>query len=250
MPFGFWKRWKRRRILAKTRPAQVERWTQQHVRCWGRLDSSQQKRLQNAAWVIFHERRFEASRGFQLTDEMKWVVASNAALMLLGVDDYYFDGIPTILIQPETFFVPQKERWTVKHVASSGAAWQHGPIVLAWSDCQTGSPLRRSGRNVIIHEFAHHLDGLDGEMGGSIHWSTTELAERWDQLIATELDVMQSQIRLGQPVFLDPYAATNPAEFFAVASEYFFEEPRRFQTHHPALFEMLTQFYHYDPLLP
>lgn len=246
MPFGIWKRWRRRRLIARVRPEKFDRWSEQHVRPWRRLSFPQQQTLQQIAWVLFHERRFEAIRGFELTDEMKWVVASNAALMLLGVADYYFDGVVTILIQPETILLPQRDRWTVTHVASSGAAWQHGPIMFAWSDCQTGSPLRRHGRNVIIHEFAHHLDGLDGEMGGSIHWPTTELSEQWDELLANELAILKANLNAGQRPFLDPYAATSPAEFFAVVSEYFFEEPEGLFTHHRKVFEMLTNFYHLD----
>ncbi|MBL8889090.1 MAG: zinc-dependent peptidase [Planctomycetaceae bacterium] len=250
MPFAFWKRWKRRRWSAKTRPPEFERWSNQHVRCWGRLAPDQQQRLQEIAWIMFHERHFETVRGFSVTDEMKWVVVSNAALMLLGVTDYYFDGVQTILIQPEPFILPQKDRWTIHHVASSGAAWQDGPIVLAWSDCQTGSQLRRHGRNVIIHEFAHHLDGLDGEMGGAIHWESSSEAERWDQLLAEELESLQRSLELGHRTLLDPYAATNSAEFFAVACEYFFEEPSAMREHHQELYEMLAKFYHFDPLTP
>ncbi len=248
MLFGFWNRWRRRRLLAQTRSEQFERWSEQHVRPWHRLSPSQQLHLQQTAWILFHERRFEATRGLELTDEMKWIVVSNAALMLLGVSDYYFEGVVTILIQPESFVLPQRDRWTVTHVASAGAAWQHGPLVFSWSDCQTGSPLRRHGRNVIIHEFAHHLDGLDGEMGGSIHWPTTEMTEQWDTLLANELATMQAKLNAGHRTFLDPYAATNPAEFFAVASEYFFEEPAGLWTHHREVFEMLTKFYHLDPI--
>lgn len=247
MLFGFWKRWRRRRLLAQVRPDRFDRWSAAHVRPWPRLRAAQQERLQQIAWILFHERRFEATRGLELTDEMKWVIAGNAALMLLGVSDYYFDGVPTILIQPETFVLPQKDRWTVKQVASAGAAWQHGPLVFSWADCQTGSPLRRHGRNVIIHEFAHHLDGLDGEMGGLIHWPTADLADRWHELLTKELADLQTQIRSGQRTFLDPYAATNPAEFFAVVSEYFFEDPSGLGVHHPELFEMLTKFYHLEP---
>lgn len=247
MLFRIWKQWRRGRLLARARPEQFDLWSEMHVRPWTRLSAEQQERLQRTAWVLFHERRFEAIRGFELTDEMKWVVCSNAALMLLGVTDYYFDGVVSILIQPEAFLLPQRDRWIVKHVSSAGAAWQHGPIVFSWSDCQTGSPLRRHGRNVIIHEFAHHLDGLDGEMGGSIHWPTAELSEQWDELLARELTGLQTKLNAGQRPFLDPYAATSSAEFFAVVSEYFFEDPVGLQNHHPKLFELLTMFYHFDP---
>jgi Mlc titration factor MtfA (ptsG expression regulator) len=206
-----------------------------------------QEELQRKAWILFQERRFEASQGLVLTPEMQWTIAANAALMLLGVEDYYFDGVKTILLQPEAFAVPHRDKYVVSQVASAGAAWQFGPIVLSWADCQTGSPLRRRGRNVIIHEFAHHLDGLDGEMGGSVQMPTRELADQWDHVVADQLATLRQTIQMGQSTFLDPYAATSKAEFFAVTSEHFFEDPPGLYSYHPELFALLVHFYQTDP---
>jgi MtfA peptidase len=247
MPFRFWTRWRRSRLAARPLPPAAQEWSARHLRRWSELPPALQQKLQAIAWILYQERRFEASRDWALTDEMKWAVAVNAALMLLGVRDYYFDGVKTILLQKQSFVLPQTSRWMVSHETSAGAAWQYGPIVLSWADCQIDSPLRRGGRNVIIHEFAHHLDGLDGEMGGSIQLPTRESIERWDEVLHAELERLQAALNNGQRTFLDPYAATHPAEFFAVASEYFFERPAGLQEHHPEVFELLVQFYNFNP---
>lgn len=247
MPFRFWTRWRRQRLAARPLPAAALEWSAQHLRRWSEFSPALQQQLQATAWILFQERRFEATQGWALTDEMKWAVAINAALMLLGVRDYYFDGVQTILLQPRSFVLPQTSRWLVSHESSAGAAWQYGPIVLSWADCHIDSPLRRGGRNVIIHEFAHHLDGLDGEMGGSIQLPTRASIERWDEVLATEFARLQVALDHGQRTFLDPYAATHPAEFFAVASEYFFERPAGMLEHHPDVFELLSEFYNFNP---
>jgi len=246
MPFRFWTRWRRQRLAARPLPPAAHEWSAQHLRRWSEFSPALQQQLQATAWILFQERRFEATQGWALSDEMKWAVAINAALMLLGVRDYYFDGVPTILLQPRSFVLPQTSRWLVSHDTSAGAAWQYGPIVLSWADCHIDSPLRRGGRNVIVHEFAHHLDGLDGEMGGSIQLPTRESIERWDEVLATEFARLQVALDHGQRTFLDPYAA-HPAEFFAVASEYFFERPSGMQEYYPEVFELLVQFYNFNP---
>ncbi len=247
MLFGFWKRRRRKRLLATPIPESLLLHLPTSVRRWREIHPQRREKLQQIAWILFHELRFEGSRGFEVTDEMKWTVTTNVALMLLGVQDYYFEGVRTVLIQPEPFELPQRGRWIVSQVSSAGAAWQFGPIVLSWADCQVNSHLRRNGRNVIVHEFAHHLDGIDGEMGGSIQLPTRELADQWNVRVAQEMEQLQRAINAGTRTFLDHYAATNPAEFFAVASEYFFERPVEMQVAHPDIYSLLTQFYHTDP---
>jgi len=247
--FGFWRRWRRRRWLAQAPSPAEQEIVAGQVRFWRRLSPERQQRLLQTAQVLVNERHFEGSRGLQLTAEMKWTVAANAAVMLLGVDDYYFDRVTTILLQPDTFNLPQQGRWIVENVPSAGAAWQFGPIVLSWPDCQLGSYLRRGGRNVIIHEFAHHLDGIDGQMGGSIQMPTPALAEQWDEAAQRELAAMQEALQQGQRTFLDPYAASEPAEYFAVASEFFFERPAAMKKALPEIYHLLSLFYQTDPAM-
>jgi MtfA peptidase len=187
-------------------------------------------------------RSWEGCEGLKLTPEMQLLVSAQAAFMLLGTADYHFDSVNTILLFPG--IVNRKRHDGLS--GNIGEAWANGGIVLSWPDVRSIAGLR-NGHNVVIHEFAHHLDGLDGEMGGSIPFNNRADQDRWDKVSARELQQLITDIRMGQPTLLDEYGATNRAEFFAVASECFFELPHAMQQEHAELFELLTRFYHVNP---
>ena len=247
MVWNIWKRWRRSRLTKQTIDSNYWIWAERHLARWPLWRDDIRQRLVNKAWILWNERHFETSKGLDLSDEMKWAIATNAAMMLMGVEDYFFDGVKTILLHPETFLLPQQNAWVVSHVPAAGAAWQYGPVVLSWADCLPDSPLKRQGRNVIVHEFAHHLDGIDGEMGGSITMPTVALAEQWIATAARERQTLEQATRLGHRTLLDSYAATNSAEFFAVTSEYFFERPDDLANQHAEIFSLLQKYYQTDP---
>ena len=244
---GWWRRWGRSGV--RNRQFSESQWEilRHQVPRIEAIPEKQMPHYQALVQVMLAEQSFEACDGLQLTEEMKLTVCGNAALMLLGVRDYYFDGVTSILLYPQSFRRKQRGRWGVQEVQNAGEAWQYGPIILSWADCNAGSPLRSHGRNVIVHEFAHHLDGIDGEMGGSVQMPDQESQREWDEVVQAELESLQRQVAHGQATFLDSYGAQNPAEFFAVASEAFIEEPAELKHHHARLFDLLARYYQFDP---
>ena len=167
--FGWFKRRRRRKIIAQ--PWQ-ETWSlhfNRNIRLSWNLNPDEVKKLQNLTQIFVAEKHWEGCEGLKVTEEMKVTIAGLACLMLLGVEDYYFDNVRTILVYPEIFSRKTSDGINSNQVQHrSGEAWQGGPIVLSWRDALHGGRNEDDGRNVVIHEFAHALDGLDGEMGGNV----------------------------------------------------------------------------------
>jgi len=167
--------------------------------------------------------------------------------MLLGVDDFYFENVESILIFPKAFVRQVTEGAISKDSHRAGEAWQGGPIILSWRDTLGGGRNEHDGRNLVIHEFAHALDGLDGEMGGNVMFDDQATTERWQQVLETEYTELVRCKEHHISTLLDHYGATNTAEFFAVSSETFFEQPRKLAHQHPELFDLLSTYYRVDP---
>jgi len=130
----------------------------------------------------------------------------------------------------------------------AGESWQHGQVVLAWDEVRAGAAVADDGRNVVVHEFAHQLDQEGGAANGAPWLPGRARAARWAAVMRNEFDALQQRLARGEAGVLDPYAATNPAEFFAVASEVFFERPQALASNHPALYAELRGLYRLDPL--
>lgn len=206
--------------------------------------------LQKCIKIFVAEKHWEGCEGLELTEEMRVTIAAQACLMLLGVNDYYFDNVKSVLVFPQAF---QRKVGDGTNDGQSqhrsGEAWQGGPIILSWRDSLRGGRNEDDGHNVVIHEFAHALDGLDGEMGGSIMFSDAATTALWKQTVATEYATLRIAKESGTRTLLDHYGATNEAEFFAVATETFFEQPRELANEHAELFSLLKRYYHVDPTI-
>ena len=246
--FNWFRRRRRRQYLASPWPEAWSLHLNRNVRLTWYLDPEQARQLQDRVKVFLQETRFEGCEGLQLTDEMKVTVSAQACLMLLGVEDYYFDRVKTVLLFPSSF----RRRSDHPQFASgpshrSGEAWQGGPVVLSWRDALRGGRNQDDGQNVVIHEFAHVLDGIDGEMGGNLLFESAAAGERWLEVMNREFAQLVEARREHRRTLLDPYGATNRAEFFAVASESFFEQPAALQREHSELFGLLSEYYRLDP---
>ncbi len=240
--WSFIRRRRRRKLIEAPLAASQRETIAGYVSGYTGFRESTRQQLDDRVKVLLAERTWEGCDGLSVVAEMRVAIAAQAALMLLGTRDYYFDTVSSILIFPDV--IERYDDGVVTHVV--GEAWDEGNVVLSWPEVQQ---LRggRDGTNVVIHEFAHHLDGLDGEMGGSIHFPDPNDQRRWDEIAAQEFDWLLRDLKAGRHTLFDPYAATNPAEFFAVASEAFFENPAMMRQRHPDLFQLLMRFYALDP---
>lgn len=208
------------------------------------------ERLESCVAIMAAERTFEGCGGLTMTDEVLITIAGQASLLLLGVDGYYFEKVPSILVYPESYVRPGGMTGGMvvdEDQEYAGEAWQGGSIVLSWRDVLRGGQHQGDGQNVVLHEFAHHLDGLDGSMGGTPPLSSHDLRKRWDSILAREYAIHVRKTKRGEPTLLDGYGAGNEAEFFAVSTECFFEMPRDMSIHHPEWYGVLSEFYRVDP---
>jgi Mlc titration factor MtfA (ptsG expression regulator) len=218
------------------------------------LPADLQLQLKKHIQVFLLEKPFIGCAGLEVTEEMRVTIAAQACLLLLNrrrAD--YFPNLRQILIYPGAFIVDRvgadaagvlQER---RHVLS-GESWSQGQVVLSWDDVVEGAAVVDDGRNVVIHEFAHQLDQQNGHANGAPFFVGTARRMRWARVLGEEFARLQDAARDGLPALLSYYGATNPAEFFAVASEVFFEQGKSMAEWHPELYRELSWFYRVNPL--
>ena len=198
------------------------------------------------------EKNWEGCGGLQMTDEIRVTIAANVAILVLGFEQQYFDRVLSILVYP-TAYVAQGKVYSESGVvlegdSARGETSYRGPIVLAWSDVLGGTRNRRHGSNVVLHEFAHQLDMLNGRnVDGTPELETDEQYQRWAQVFDEHYRRLVHDCQHGQPTLLDCYGATSPSEYFAVATEMFFMRPQAFADWHPALYSLFSDFYRQQP---
>ena len=212
-----------------------------------------QTKLVAAARIIAAERRFVGCKGLAVTEEMKITIAAQAALLLLGEDGYYFDRVTSFLVYPYKMILPahgvspaSDESDFDEHVIL-GQAFQQGEIVLSWPDVLHGGRVADDGENVVLHELAHHLDGLDGHMGGSPPGLSPDRQDHFHRVFERTVDELRLDLAAGTDTVLLPAAAESTTELFAYATEAFFEQPTKLREQHPQLFDCLAEFYKLDP---
>ena len=217
------------------------------------LHPDERKRLDELIQIFLAEKHFEGCGGLEVTDEMRVTIAAQACLLLLNLHHDYFERLSSVLVYPESFAFDQEERsarlgtLTVARVPVSGLSSSGGAVALSWPDALAGARLTGDGSNVVLHEFAHQLDQLDGAMDGAPDLDTAAQYREWARVLGAEYARLQGESALGIPSLISPYAATKPAEFFAVVTELFFERPRELKAQHPELYEEFRQYYRQDP---
>ena len=196
-------------------------------------------------------KNWEAAHGFALDDDILTTVALQAALLILGLDVDYYREVSAIIVYPTTILShgtyagPARGTVTDGVVPVTGQAHdRRGPILIAWDDARVAARNPGRGRNVVFHEFAHKLDMLDDLVDGTPPLETKEALARWVEVCTDAY----AALRVGIPrAPLDPYGGVSPAEFFAVATEAFFDVPLALEEHEHDLFEVLRDFYNQDP---
>ena len=213
-----------------------------------RIEEAVFDKLHACTKIMVAEKSWSGLDGMAVTDEMKVTIAAQAALLLLGVEGYYFDHIKSIAVAPYPVRRQMHDGLVVHEQSGfSGMATQDGLVILSWPDVIAGSRSSGDARNVVIHEFAHCLDGIDGRMAGDLMFEDRETTARWNAVVAKELGDLRDDLEFGRQTLFDGYGATNEAEFFAVASETFFEQPRRMRQGHAELFDLMVKYFRIDP---
>jgi MtfA peptidase len=227
-------------------PGGWESFVERSVPLAQRLTREEYRTFSARMGVFLEQKRFEGCGGLELTDEMRVTIAAHACLLLVGLEGEVFPTVQTILVYPHAYKAVQHERLgpvTIeREQARAGEAWgARGPLVLAWDNVQRASVM--SERNVVLHEFAHALDSENGDMDGAPVLPSRERAGRWAQVLGDEFAKLADAVREGRETDIDPYGATNPAEFFAVVTEAFFGTPELLAEKHPELYTELLAFY-------
>ncbi len=249
-------RWRRARVRRQPFPPGWRAVLRERMPAFARLPADVQVRLKKHAQVLLAEVPFIGCGGLVVDDEVRVLVAVQASLLLLGRGDGGFDGLSQVLVYPGAFVVERTHTQADgtlrdERQVLSGESWQQGQVVLSWDDVLAGAADPEDGRNVVIHEFAHRLDQATGAANGAPGFApgSGSAAERkqWARVLSAEFEALQQRLARGESGLIDPYAATNAAEFFAVTTELFFERPEALAAAHPALHEQLRGFHGVDP---
>ena len=248
-----WAGWRRERLRRQPFPAAWRRILRRRMPAFARLPADLQMQVKRHVLVLLAEKPFIGCAGLVVNDEMRVLIAAQAALLLLNRGAGYFQNLRQVLVYPGAFVVDRDEpgEGGLAHQtrrALSGESWQQGQVLLSWDDVLAGAAHPEDGHNVVIHEFAHQLDQERGRANGAPWLGRREAYARWAAVLQREFDALQQRLSEGLDGVIHPYAATNPAEFFAVVTEHFFEQPAALAAAHPALYGEFARFYRTDPL--
>ncbi len=248
-----WRRYRRNKLMAQPFPAAWRDIIKRRLPYFRALPADLQLQLKKHIRVFVAEKQFIGCDGLTVTDEMRVTIAAQACLLLLNRPDYYYPKLTQILLYPSAFVVQgnSADAAGVMHEQRrvlSGESWGLGKVVLSWADTLDGAANPCDGRNVVIHEFAHQLDQEKGIANGAPLLERSSDYQQWSGVMAAEFATLQRQAAQGQSSLFDHYGATNPAEFFAVISEVFFEQPTALSQQHPRLYGELSRFYRLNPL--
>ena len=252
MGFSWWRRRRRARIVAEPFPGEWEKVIRENVSQFADLAEAEQARLRRWVQVFVAEKYWEGCRGLEMTDEVKVTIAAQAGRLVLGMENEYFERVMTVLVYPSDYYAEERRPGPAGTVIEGpdhrlGEAWHQGPVILSWPSVLAGGRRRNRGQNVVLHEFAHVLDMMDHAIDGVPPLDSAEQYRTWEQVMRAEYEKLVRRAEQGRPTLLDHYGAVDEAEFFAVATECFFERPLEMAERHPQLYQVLRGFYRQDP---
>ncbi|MBT3067624.1 M90 family metallopeptidase [Rhodoferax sp. U11-2br] len=247
--------YRQRRVLAHPFPAHWRKVLRRRVPFLRRLPVDLQLQLKKRIQVFIAEKAFIGCDGLQVTEEMRVVIAAQACLLVLNRSMAHLAHVRQILVYPGAFVVQRTVTDGIgmqqdQRQALSGESWEQGQVVLSWQDTLEGAAVVDDGRNVVLHEFAHQLDQENGAAQGApppAAGDTQHSPQRWKQVFSQAYAQLQSQVQRGEQGLFNHYGAQSPAEFFAVATETFFEQATETAEQYPALYDELKGYYKVDP---
>lgn len=212
------------------------------------LSAVQLARLRVLTTWFLHSKSINGAQGLEVTLPMRVAVAAQACLLILNLDIDYFDNWVEVILYPGAFRVNHQrvDAIGLVHEDSSvlaGESWLRGPVILSWDNVERGAYHYQPGSNVVFHEFAHKLDGLNGTTNGMPPLPQGINQEKWAEDFGGAYEALRLQVAAGEPTLINPYASTSPAEFFAVLSEYYFTDPDILKYCCPSVYRQLKAFY-------
>jgi Mlc titration factor MtfA (ptsG expression regulator) len=242
-------RWRMRRVI-KYHPIPHNIWQSvtRRLPVLKGLDAVQMAHLREMTTWFLNRKMFSGAQGVEVTTSMKVVVAVQACLLILNLGVECFDGWVEVILYPGAFRVHHEQTDAIGLVHNeasdlSGESWLCGPVILSWDNVERDAYAVHAGHNVVLHEFAHKLDGLNGVMNGMPPLHRGMSRKRWADAMSDTYEKLCRHVAAGKSTFINPYAATSPAEFFAVVTEYFFTAPDILKKHCPNVCKQLALFY-------
>lgn len=249
---GWFTHWHRARILKRARfDESVWREIVNRYSFIRTLTESERSRLRELAILFLHDKAIHGAGGLILRDEMRMAIAAQACILILNLDLDYYRGWSEVIVYPGQFvaeYEDMDEDGVVHRIREpmTGESWLRGPVILSWAD--TDAADHGMGYNVVIHEFAHKLDMLNGDANGFPPLHADMNRETWSQAFGAAYRDFCGRVDHGEETPIDPYAADDPAEFYAVASEAFFEIPHALRASYAEVYRQLALFYRQDPV--
>lgn len=250
----YFRKYQRKNITSVPFKKEWRKIIQRRMPYYRKMPTDLQFQLKKHIQIFISEKEFIGCNGVVITDEIRVTVAAQACLLLLNRKTSYYPKLRTILIYPREFVKEQTNRNNdgveyKQRIALKGESWSYGKVVLSWEDILYGAELPCDGQNVVIHEFAHQLDQENGNANGAPILEKGQDYAHWSSVFSEQFSVLKQHKNNKTPSLFDYYGATNPAEFFAVTSEVFFEQPMKFKHEYRALYQQLSLFYKVDPTL-
>ena len=217
------------------------------------LDAAERQRLHDLASRFLRAKTIVGAHGLEVTDEMRVLIAAQACLLILNLGFDHYSGWYEVIVYPGGFLVDAEEYDDAgvvhRHVHElDGESWEAGPVILSWQDSRPGAHPHGEGSNVVLHEFAHKLDMLNGAANGMPPLHENMSRPEWTETLSSAYRDLNERLDQNRPTDIDPYAAESPAEFFAVVTELFFEAPQRLIDAYPRVYHAFMDFYRQDPM--
>jgi Mlc titration factor MtfA (ptsG expression regulator) len=241
-----------KRVLARPIDAAWLATLERNIPVYTRMSGELQLQLQKRVQQFLHQKTFVGCAGLEVDDEMRVTIAGLACLLLLNRSTGVYPQLHTVLVYPSAFLVPRKQVDEAGVVTEArqdllGESWGDGRVILSWDHVRRGAQDWTDGQNVVLHEFAHQLDSESGSNNGAPYLGSRQSYRNWSEVLSRDFANLRFDAMYRQHSVMDHYGATSPAEFFAVATETFFEKPHQMADYHGALFEEFRKYYRVDP---
>jgi Mlc titration factor MtfA (ptsG expression regulator) len=250
--FAWWRRRRRDAIRRGSFPSEWRAIIDKNVPYVAHLSPEDRDELMDHIKIFLAEKRFEGCDGMKITDDVRVTIAAQACVLLLHRASDYYPNLSSILVYPTAYLAPGHHPAPGGLVSEDaqarlGESWTQGEVVLVWDSVLSGAADLHDGHNVVLHEFAHQLDQEDGAGDGAPILPRRSMYVAWARVLGHDFDQLVRDAGRDHRTLIDRYGATSPAEFFAVATETFFEKPTQLRSKHPELYTQLQTFYQQDP---